>query len=116
MLALLRKSALNVVPFFVVVIVASANPPTWPFSSCRLHSFPISYVYHFLALNVSKDAIDTVEDADSALLASAMVMSDGAPIKEQDEMDARATKRLSLRRETVLQWLYQTTSAGRPLG
>lgn len=79
-------------------------------------SFPISYVYHSLALNVCKDAIDTVEDADSALVASAMVMSDGAPTKEQEKTDAKAAKRLSLRRETVLQWLYQTTGAGRPLG
>lgn len=76
----------------------------------------MSYVYHFVALTIPKDAINPVEDADSALLASAMVMSDGAPTKEQEEMDAKAAKRLSLRRETVLQWLHHTTGAGRPLG
>lgn len=70
-------------------------------------------MYHLLALNFAKDATGTADAADSALIASAMVMSDGAKTKEQEEMDARAAKRLSLRRETVLQWLHQTTGAGR---
>ena len=41
-----------------------------------------------------------------------MVMSDGAPTEEEKAAATRATKRLSLRRETVLQWLHSTTAAG----
>lgn len=39
-------------------------------------------------------------------------MSDGAPTKEQQAAATRAAKRLSLRRETVLQWLHQTVVSG----
>eukprot|EP00903_Cladosiphon_okamuranus_P009771 g9290.t1 len=56
-----------------------------------------------------KDAADTAE---SALLASALAMSDGSLTAKQEETSARAAKRLSLRRETVLQWLHQTAGAG----
>ncbi|CAN0533642.1 unnamed protein product, partial [Ectocarpus sp. 12 AP-2014] len=52
------------------------------------------------------------ERADSALLASAMAMSDGALTAKQEEAASRAAKHLSLRRETVLQWLHQTAGAG----
>lgn len=51
-------------------------------------------------------------NSESSLLASALVMSDGAPSEEQEASANRAAKRLSLRRETVLQWLHQTTTAG----
>eukprot|EP00752_Nemacystus_decipiens_P011025 g9797.t1 len=56
-----------------------------------------------------EDAADTAE---SALLASALTMSDGSLTLEQEEASTRAAKHLSLRRETVLQWLHQTTGAG----
>lgn len=46
------------------------------------------------------------------LLASAMEMSDGALTTEQEAANTRAAKHLSLRRETVLQWLHQTAGAG----
>lgn len=62
----------------------------------------------------SQDDGNTV-NSESALLASALVMSDGTPSEEQEEQEAsanRAAKRLSRRRETVLQWLHQTTTAG----
>lgn len=55
---------------------------------------------------------DAGEDVESALLASAMAMSDGAPTEEEEAAVTRAKKRLSLRRETVLQWLHSTTAAG----
>ena len=58
---------------------------------------------HFMVF--SQDATDTAE---SALLASAMAMSDGALTPEQEEASTRAAKHLSLRRETVLQWLHQS--------
>lgn len=41
-----------------------------------------------------------------------MAMSDGTPTEEQEVAAARAKKRLSLRRETVLQWVNQTVCAG----
>lgn len=60
-----------------------------------------------------QDATDTEESAESVLLASAaMAMSDGALTEGQDAAATRAAKHLSLRRETVLQWLHQTAGAG----
>lgn len=59
-----------------------------------------------------QDEPDAEERADSALLASAMAMSDGALTAKQEEAASRAAKHLSLRRETVLQWLHQTAGAG----
>lgn len=59
-----------------------------------------------------KDTIGTEESADSALLADAMAMSDGAPAEQQESAATRVAKHLSLRRETVLQWLHQTAGAG----
>ncbi|CAM9110826.1 unnamed protein product [Ectocarpus sp. 4 AP-2014] len=63
------------------------------------------------ALSV-EDEPDAEERADSALLASAMAMSDGTLTAKQEEAASRAAKHLSLRRETVLQWLHQTAGAG----
>lgn len=59
-----------------------------------------------------QDEPDAEERAESALLASAMTMSDGALTAKQEEEASRAAKHLSLRRETVLQWLHQSTAAG----
>lgn len=39
-------------------------------------------------------------------------MSDGALTEEEKAASSRAIKQLSLSRETVLQWLHQTVSAG----
>lgn len=64
------------------------------------------------SFNLVQDATDTEESADRELLASAMAMSDGAPIEEREAAATRAAKHLSLRRETVLQWLHQTAGAG----
>ena len=63
---------------------------------------------------ISQDATDkdAADAAESALLASAIAMSDGSLTAEQEEASTRAAKHLSLRRETVLQWLHQTAGAG----
>lgn len=66
------------------------------------------------------DMQDTEDEAvveESDLLAKAMVMSDGqgyegSVTEEQQAAAAKAAKRLSLRRESVLQWLHQMVSAG----
>lgn len=71
---------------------------------CRYRAHVLSYAV--------QDEPDAEERADSALLASAMAMSDGAVTAKQEEAASRAAKHLSLRRETVLQWLHQTTGAG----
>lgn len=63
-----------------------------------------------------QDAENEAVVEESELLAKAMVMSDdGSATKEQQAAAAKAAKRLSLRRESVLQWLHQMVSAGESL-
>lgn len=65
-----------------------------------------------IGLSGMQDTEDEAVVEESDLLAKAMVMSDGAASEEQQAAAAKAAKRLSLRRESVLQWLHQMVSAG----
>lgn len=98
-------------PFFCVRAVESVLPlPThvWPPPNLVLVlAAREPGVRHSMVF--SQDATDAAE---SALLAGAMAMSDGSLTAEQEEASTRAAKHLSLRRETVLQWLHQTAGAG----